>query len=461
MRSHFRRLAVVAAFAPLVTFAVPASSQGAVPNRAAEGLPGDALAALRAPAVASAIKLKNFRLVGHNNLGDFHDYGDVWGHGDFAYVGTRCAEEGRGGAGVKVVNISDPGRPRVVSTLPNPKYTRSEDVIVRHVRTPSFTGDLALVGVQLCFDALDRGNRGKYTGLQFFDVTSPARPVLLSVWTLPRGSDDFPVIGCHEIDLVQRPGGRVLAGCARNLIDQAFGHSTGVHFVDATDPRKPWQVSRFSLGVDTFTGAGCFQAKFDHSVTFAKQGQIAYLSYWDAGTVRLDLDDPARPRYVAKVKITPPDEDGDNHSVTVANGGKWLVINPEDFSPFDESCAQFDGYGEAYVYDNSDPAHPRYLGSFATPSTHSTRTDGAFTVHNTEVVRGREFFSSWYSDGIVWWTMRDNGASYMKGQFVPPSTRFAPPLVWGVYPDARHDVILASDITSGLWIVKPSGLGKF
>ncbi len=458
MRSVRRRLAVAAALAPVVALVLP----GLAPTAGAHGRSGDDLRALRPPAAASAIKLDRFQLVGHNGLGDLHDYGDVWGHGDYAYVGTRCGDHGRGGAGVKVVSIADPSSPRVVSSLRNPTYSRAEDVVVHHVATGAFTGDLAAVGIQQCFDALDRGNRASYTGIEFFDVTRPVRPVFLAAWKLPRGPERNPVIGCHEIDLVQQAGGRVLAGCARNFVDQAFGNSPGVHFVDVTDPRKPRQVSTFSLPVDPLTGVGCFKAKFDHSVRFTGQGRTAYLSYWDAGTVRLDLDDPARPRRVATVKIAPPDEDGDNHSMTLANGGKWLVINPEDFSPSDgPSCARFDGYGEAHVYDNTHPARPRFLGSFATPNTHSTRTDGAFTVHNTEVVRDRQFFSSWYSDGVVWWTMADSGASYLRGQFVPPSTRFAPPLVWGVYPDARHDVILASDITSGLWIVRPVGLGRF
>ena len=455
-----RRLAVGTALSVAAALGVPATSQGAISAERAGASHDDVLSKLRGTAAASPMRLHNFRLVGHNGLGSFRDYADVWGHRDAAYVGTRCGESGNGGAGVRVVDIADPTRPRVVATLPNPRYSRAEDVVVRHVRTTAFSGDLAAVGIQQCFESLDEGHVARFTGLQFFDVTRPADPVRLGTWRA-RGSAEFPAIGCHEIDLVQRPSGRVLAGCARNLIDQGESHSPGVHFVDVTNPRRPRQVSAYSLGVETFTGVGCFRAKFTHSVRFENQGRTAYLSYWDAGTVRLDITDPARPRPAGTTRTTPPDEDGDNHSMTLANGGRWLVINPEDFSPFDPHCRRFDGYGEAYVYDNSNPARPRFLGSFATPNTHSTRTDGVFTVHNTEVVRGRQFFSSWYSDGIVWWTMQDNGAAQMKGQFVPPGRDGVPPLVWGVYPHAASDVILASDFTTGLWIVRPVGLGRW
>jgi hypothetical protein len=57
--------------------------------------------------------------------------------------------------------------------------------------------------------------------------------------------------------------------------------------------------------------------------------------------------------------------------------------------------------------------------------------------------------------------MNDKGVSHQLGQFVPPASSDAPPLVWGVFIDREHGLILGSDITSGLWIVKPDGLKGF
>jgi len=164
---------------------------------------------------------------------------------------------------------------------------------------------------------------------------------------------------------------------------------------------------------------------------------------------------------VSQTKITPPDEDGDNHSMTLARGGRWPVINPEDFSPSDcPSEPGLDGWGEAYVCDNSDPAHPApgVPGTFSTPDCRSTRSDGSFTVHNTEVTGGASSSRRDTPTAWVWWTMNEQGVSHQLGQFVPPGS---PPLVWGVAIDSAHDLILASDITSGLWIVRPKGLANF
>ena len=455
----FWSLAMLAAAAALVV----GSSKGATAGRVVASHQDSIDAAIAGlsnrGSDRKAAVLENFKFVGHTDLGGDIDFGDVWGHGNYAYVGSRCGEQALGGGGVRVVDISHPTHPRVVSTLPNDSFTRAEDVVVRHVTTSSFSGELAVVGIQACFGS---GHEGEVpTGLRFFDVTDPAHPMMLSEWDLPAGS-----IGCHEVDLVQRSDGLVLAGCARNLVDQ-IDFNTGeqipgaVKFVDASDPTNPQLAASWEMPVDPFGGIGCAPVEFAHSVRFEDGGSSAYVSYWDAGTVHLDLSDASAPQIVSDTLIAPPDEDGDNHSMTLANGGRWLVINPEDFSPSD--CGPgFDGWGEAYVYDNADTANPTFLGTFSTPDSRSTRTDGDFTVHNSEVALGKQFFSSWYSDGIVWWTMSDSGSSHQLGQFVPPaSDRFGVPLVWGVYLDSAHDLVLASDMGSGLWIVRPKGLNHF
>jgi hypothetical protein len=457
----FLRISLTVAAAAALAVAPTGAGGGSTANTPETGLD-------RAMATAAANRghdrqgamLDNFKFVGHSDLGGGSiDFADVWAHRDTAYVGSRCGPEHQGGGGVRVVDISHPTHPVLVSTLPNPEFTRAEDVVVKSVATPSFTGDLAAVGIQACFGS---GHEGEVpTGLRLFDVTDPTSPQLLSEWFLPPGS-----IGCHEIDLVQRADGRVLVGCARNLVDQVDFNTGaelpgGVKIVDATDPANPVEIASWQLELDPFSGLGCLPVKFAHSVRFARGGEDLYVSYWDAGTVHLDIGDPSAPAVVSDTVITPPDEDGDNHSMTLANGGSWLVINPEDFSPSD--CGPgFDGWGEAYVYENANTDNPTFLGTFSTPDSRSDRTDGIFTVHNTEVALGRQFFSSWYSDGIVWWTMDENGASHQLGQFVPPASELEGiPLVWGVYVDHVQNLILASDFGSGLWIVRPKGLKDF
>ncbi|MDQ3885825.1 MAG: hypothetical protein M3308_02110 [Actinomycetota bacterium] len=414
------------------------------------------------PAASSAAQAKRFKLVGHSRLGGGGFNADVWAHRGFAYVGVWGAgPEACPATGVKVVDYRNPRRPRLVSRLQNPAGTTAEDVVVRRVHTRAFHGDLAVAGIQACDP-----ETSVLRGLQFFDVTHPRRPRELGRWAAP-----LPVGGCHEVDLVMRRDGGVLAGCAIPFAEQING-SDEVVLVDASNPRRPHKVGGWALGrdlgLDPTQGVGCFAASFAHSVRFFDGGRTVYVSYWDAGTINLRIGNPAAPRFVGRTVITPPDEDGDNHSMTLAKGGRVLVINPEDFSPLDcPGDSRFDGWGEVYLYDSTNPRRTSFLGTFSTPNSRSSRTDGFYSVHNTEVVRGDQAFSSWYSDGIVWWHIGSSGVTRMRGQFVPPAAPdpmgFFPtiPIVWGVYPDRHANLILASDINSGLWILKPLGLGDF
>jgi hypothetical protein len=89
---------------------------------------------------------------------------------------------------------------------------------------------------------------------------------------------------------------------------------------------------------------------------------------------------------------------------------------------------------------------------------------GEWSIHNTEI-RGDRAYSSWYSNGIVAIDIGEVGKRKpdldMVGQFVPdgPST-FPFPEVWGVAIRKSDNVIFASDMGSGLWIVKPKGKAK-
>ncbi len=417
----------------------------------------------RGPAWTASMRTRNFAVVGHSDVGGRGLNADVWEHAGFAYVGVwsgPCPA-----TGVKVVDVRNPHHPTRVSRLQNPAGTSAEDVVVRHVETDSFSGDLAVVGIQTCDDPAET----VFRGLQFFDVTDPSRPRQLGRYRVRDGT-----VGCHEVDLAVRPDGGVVAGCANVFAEQIRG-SDEVIVVDASDPSAPSKAGGFRLGdigvdpASTPQNVGCFAASFAHSVRFSHQARTLFASYWDYGTLRFDvrpslgLDGP-----VGRTDIAPPDEDGDNHSMTLARSGGTMVVNPEDFSPVE--CGQpFQGWGEAHVYTNERSGRNELLSIFSTPNSRSMRTDGFYSIHNTEAAgtQSDQMMSSWYSDGVVWWSLAERRDPVMRGQFVPPPTEdptgtFPPvPLIWGVYPDPNSDLVFASDINSGLWILRPTGLGDF
>src|SRR6266508_5866997 len=122
----------------------------------------------------------NFQVLGHNDLGGQDTNGDVWVHGNFAYVGTWQAP--CTGRGVKVIDVSNLSAPRVIGAVGARQGTSAEDMVVRHVSTPYFTGDLLAVGLQRC-GGQPTYDRQTY-GPEFWDVTNPYRPRKLSAFGL-------------------------------------------------------------------------------------------------------------------------------------------------------------------------------------------------------------------------------------------------------------------------------------
>ena len=455
-----RTLAVGCAVALTVSLGTSSSGHD-VPDGASADLAAGAREVTRGPAWSAPMRARNFAVVGHTALGGGGLNADVWEHRGYAYVGVwsgSCPA-----TGVKVADVRNPRRPRLVSRLQNPAGTSAEDVVVRHVETPTFSGDLAVVGIQVCRRLRSR----TFRGLQVFDVTRPWAPRQLARFRVDAGT-----VGCHEIDLVTRADGRVLAACANAFAELVTG-ADEVVLVDLTAPRRPRRVAGFAIGADLGVdpadnpaNVGCDAISFAHSVRFTGQGTRLHASYWDFGTLRFRVrTDGSLAGPTRRTDIAPPDEDADNHSMTLARGGTVMVINPEDFSPLVPDCAAFNGWGDAHVYGTRGN---RLLSTFSTPRSRSTRTDGFYSVHNSESAGpGRsQIFSSWYSDGVVWWSVVRPGAPRMRGQFVPPPTEdptgsLPPvPLVWGVFPDPTSGLVFASDMNSGLWVLRPVGLPR-
>lgn len=300
LRLPFRT--TVAATFVLALFALPAAARGQAP---ATELPPGARALNMA--VVGALPLE----------GGVH--GDVWSHADFAYVGT-WREPDCPSTGVKVIDLANPTQPRLAGLLAQHADTSQEDIVVRTVSTDTFRGDLLAVGLQRCGD-------GGLAGVEFWDVTNPLAPQRLGMYDVGGTS------GVHELELVQRPSdGRVLALLAVPM-SEAYGLGGDLRIVDASDPRNPVEVASWGAGeglnLDLSGGQGQFSYVYLHSVSSNPGGTRAYLSYWDAGFIILDLADPASPALLGHAAYAPDDE-GNAHSAAVSGDERWLVTTDED-----------------------------------------------------------------------------------------------------------------------------------
>jgi len=280
----------------------------------------------------------NFRVLGHAPLGGptpnadvfFYDHGgDVGKH---AYIGTwsfPCS-----GVGVKIINVNDPTAPRVAARTSTTKAVSHEDVVVQRIGGRDVLG----VGIQQC----DRGGK---EGLKLVDVTDPSQPRRIAFFETPNG--------VHELDIVKRPGGQVLALLATPFAEfenTYFGTDNGgeVRIVDISDPADPIELSSWGAIADSsievfggndeltssFQGLGYYGAHYAHGVRAADDGDTAYVSYWDGGVIKLDISDPADPQIVGRTSFD-EDDDGDAHSMYPLDVGpkRYILQNDEDFDP--------------------------------------------------------------------------------------------------------------------------------
>jgi hypothetical protein len=429
----------------------------------------------------------NMVAVGHNSLGNRGFNADVWTYKGFAYVGHWGFQDWASGSknrfcpeapasGVAVIDAHDPENPTVVSKLQNPAGTSAEDVVVYTARYGPYAGrDIAAAGIQWCGGS--RYDPDGERGLMLWDVTNPATPVqigYLRTACCTRGVHEFEVQNRADLRRTFAYATLPTSRYADSNVPGGLRDSNGdgdFRLIDITDPAHPWQVSDWGIqdvGGPFSAGQGCDpDANYGHGAEPSEDGKLVFLSYWDSGYVRLDLTNPAAPRFTGRT-VYPANADGDAHSSQYDEKRKLLFTADEDFCKTSGAGIE-KGFGFMRVYDYSNPAAPRQIGEFR--SANSLGTDdqaaGDFTLHNNFLV-GTTVYQSWYTDGVRVVDASNPRAPKEVAYFVPPagenvvkpSQRFVLPSttqVWGVVVDEATYLVFASDMNTGLWILRRTG----
>ena len=424
----------------------------------------------------------NIAVVGRESLADRGFNADVWVHAGYAYVGHWGFQDWATGndrfcpeapdSGVAVIDTRSPSSPRRVATLQNPANTSAEDVVVyRAARYGAFAGrDIAAAGIQTCGSRFDLSIP---RGLMLWDVTDPAHPVEVGIYDsgcCTRGVHEFEI--GHRADL-----GRTFAYVSVPFSERAEASSPSgtrdergrgdARIIDITDPSRPFEVSTFGikkdLGLDPAAGQGCFAISYGHGMTPSADGTRLFVSYWDAGLIALDVTRPAAPKFLSRTKYA-PGEDGDAHSASYDDARRLLFSADEDFCKGGNGIEP--GWGYLRVWDYANPRAPQQIASYKTPNSLGPSDPGAgdYVIHNPLVV-GTDVYISWYTDGV-----RVVDASKPKeprevAYFVPPagqnpvkpaqrSVLTNTTQVWGVVVDEMTGLVYASDMNTGLWILR-------
>jgi hypothetical protein len=438
-----RGVAVSLGAAAALTLAAPAGA-GHVPGAP----PLSAFARTLAPAAPLvAAASRQVEVISHVNPREDIN-GNVWAHRGYAYMGSYGSARGSCGSGVRVYDLRNPRRPRRVAAFgraasdPVLDGTYPDQVRVKAARTPAFRGDLAAIGLQRCRPPFD--GTGGTRGFALYDVTRPASPRLLSV------VNTLPAHGSHELWL-ETVGDRAYVYTA---IPRAELHTSpngtlpgnpDFRIYDVSDPARPVQVGQW--GIWGNLGVRPIHDTYVHSVITDAAATRAYLSYWQYGTVILDISNPAVPRLLGRTLDPSQAEPPHAHSAALAHGERVLV-ETQEFGRF----FGFTGSGYPRFYDVSDPVSPVLLSRLEPPGREAS------TVHDPKV-RGNRAYFSWYDVGVSVVDITRPEAPREIALFVPgagnnPQNPWCPDctFVWGVF--LHDDYFLASDMNTGLWALK-------
>ena len=268
---------------------------------------------------------------------------DVWAYGNYAYLGTFddliCSLDF---TGVHIVDISDPSNPEKVGFIPAKPGTRNNDVKVAHIATRHFEGEILVASNEQCGSPFlprlhSKGMAGPtgQGGVTIWDVTNPTKPKALRQNFL-----DFPV---HNTYIWQPDDNAYML-----VVDDV--NVQDLTIVDVTKPQSPKVIAvtgQLDWPDDIAAEFGDTAEVFLHDVWV--QDGIAYLSYWDAGLVLLDVSDPANPVFLGDSVYAVPDPlsgefpAGDGHVAVPSSDGTRVLLGDEDFAAGALATFTFDG----------------------------------------------------------------------------------------------------------------------
>jgi len=302
-----------------------------------------------------------FEVIGRDTLDGIQDglYTDVWSHNGYAYVGTY-QEPDCTRAGVFIVDIDAAidNYPEmsgaVVAEIKSAPNTRVNDVKVHTVTFQNKTRDVLVMTEEKCGPLNGNGTRQLgQGGISLYDVTDPSNPHALKqhaldseihntfAWTADDGNSYL--IAVDDINL------------------------NDVIIVDITKPQSPKEIGRVGIEAwlddetypeiadDEQLFTGVFAAPLLHDVWVEKvEGQWqAVLSYWDAGFVVLNVDDPYNPYVLGDSTYPDPDPvygtspaEGNGHAAVFGGDqGQYIWAGDEDFDPFRNQVIDANGVG--------------------------------------------------------------------------------------------------------------------
>jgi hypothetical protein len=260
---------------------------------------------------------------------------DVAVSGNYAYLAARRLNTNPcGPGGVYVIDISNPATPTEVGFIAFPPHSYpGEGMQVISLNTPKFKGDILVTNNENCGT-----NPARVGGMSIYDVTNPLAPVPLAVGK--GDTNNGALVRARQIHSVfaWQDGKRAFA----IIVDNE--EVTDVDIMEITDPANPTHIAEVSIlnWPDAHSPLANGEAVFLHDMVVKKVNSdyLALLSYWDAGWIVLNVNNPASPVFINDSNYPDPEPllgfsppEGNAHQGEWSHNNKFIIGTDEDFSP--------------------------------------------------------------------------------------------------------------------------------
>jgi choice-of-anchor B domain-containing protein len=287
---------------------------------------------------------------------------------------------------------------------------------------------------------------GLSSGMSIVDVTVPERPVVIGV--IPGAASSWREIKTY-----------------RHYAYVTTEARTGLDIVDLGDPDRPRKVQTWS---ETFTSA--------HTLWIDQERGLLFANGTSSGMHVLDLEpDPENPREVGVYRDVYVHDSYSRGTVLFASAirnGVVVILDAADPSALREitrfaTGARFthnawltadgrylfttDERADAPVegWDLLDPLAPRKVAQYlARPG----------TIPHNVMIDGHRLLIAHYTEGVHLLDVRDPERAVLLGHYdTHPGTSTGFAGAWGAYVFPGSDLILASDISGGLFVIRYTG----
>ena len=408
-------------------------------------------------------------VVGHDPLKNRGMNSALAVHGDYAYVGSRTDGKANNvnGAGVLVVDVSDPSKPKVVHEIALP-HEGHEGETSREMRIwPQ--QDLLIVmnlGSNCSYLIHACSPRTVADNYRFYDISGKhgAKPKLVAEYK--------PSMDPHEFYLwvdPKRPSKRAL------MFQSAPSDPQTLFVTDISDARK----GKFK----EIAAAGVPAEAYVHSMATTPDGKRIFLAHNEGGFFVADTSQviAGKKKPVIKVLTSPknaPDWEGQGalHSAVPLFGKDFVLTTDEAYG--DALRALGSGgcpWGWTRLVDTSNPAKPKVVSEYKIPENDQSyctaggtpKPSTSFSAHNPTLTKHLAFIS-WHSGGLQVVDITNPRKPVQAAEWKPTPLPYvlqedpalsagAEKVVTWSYPIIQDGLIYVTDVRNGLHILRYKG----